>query len=264
MTDTATHATALRLATTDAGSGEPALLLVPGWCGDRTVFDALVAGAAPHRRAVSVDLPAHGESPDPGEFGTAAVVDALVATLEELGVERVVPVALSHAGWAAIALRRRLGPESVPGVVLLDWMVLGTPPGFADALAGLRSPQWRTVSDGLRAMWTAGLDIPALSSYVDSMGRYGEAHWARAGREIAAGFAEHPVPLEALGALQPCPTLHLYAQPADDAVLAAQQDYAQTHPWFEVDRLEARSHFPMFEVPEAMTERIEDFVARLG
>ena len=120
------------------------------------------------------------------------------------------------------------------------------------------------MSDGLRAMWTAGLDIPALSSYVDSMGRYGEAHWARAGREIAAGFAENPVPLEALGALQPCPTLHLYAQPADDAVLAAQQDYAQTHPWFEVDRLEARSHFPMFEVPEAMTERIEDFVARLG
>jgi pimeloyl-ACP methyl ester carboxylesterase len=263
MTDTATHATALRLATTDAGRGEPALLLVPGWCGDRTVFDALVAGAAPHHRAVSVDLPAHGESPDPGEFGTADVVDALVATLEELKVERVVPVALSHAGWAAIALRGRLGPEVVPGVVLLDWMVLGTPPGFADALAGLRSPHWQAVSDGLRAMWTAGLDIPALSSYVDSMGRYGEAHWARAGREIAAGFAEHPVPLEALAALQPCPTLHLYAQPAEDAVLAAQQAYAQAHPWFEVHRLEARSHFPMFEVPEEMAERIEQFVTRL-
>jgi pimeloyl-ACP methyl ester carboxylesterase len=265
MTGTAVPATptAQHLAVTDAGTGEPALLLVPGWCGDRSVFDALVAGAAPHRRAVSVDLPAHGDSPDPGEFGTADVVDALVATLEHLGIERVVPVALSPGGGAPRELRRGLGAHAVPGVVLLDWMVLGTPPGFADALAGLRSPQWRAVSDGLRSMWTAGLDIPALSSYVDSMGRYGEAHWARAGREIAAGFAEHPVPLEALADLQPCPTLHLYAQPADEAVLAAQQDYARAHPWFEVHRLEARSHFPMFEVPEGMAERIEAFAAHL-
>lgn len=251
------------LARTDAGTGGPALLFLPGWCGDRTVFDDLVAGAAVHRRALAVDLPGHGESPDPGDYGTEDLVDALLATIEEAGLERVVPVALSHAGWAAVSLRRRAGAAVVPGIVLLDWMVLGTPPGFAEALAALQGPGWADVSRALRSMWTADLDIPVLEEYVSSMGTYGPTHWSRAGREIAAGFGAASVPLDAIDALQPCPTLHLYAQPSDDTVLAAQQEYAEAHPWFSVERLDARSHFPMFEVPGAMATRIEQFVRGL-
>ncbi len=262
MTATTTHST--RLAVTDLGTGGPALLLVPGWCGDRTVFDPLLESASQHRRVVSVDLPAHGGSPAPGgDFTTADVVDALVATLEHLSLDTVVPVGLSHAGWAAIDLRRRLGATRVPGVVVMDWMVLGTPPGFADALAGLQSPAWADVRAGLTSMWLDGLDIPALTAYVESMKAYGEAHWSRAGREIAAQFTAQPVPLAALEALQPCPTLHVYAQPAADEVLAAQREYAATHPWFSVHRLDARSHFPMFEVPQEMVGSVESFVRSL-
>ncbi|HEY3548018.1 MAG TPA: alpha/beta hydrolase [Propionicimonas sp.] len=253
-----------RLATTVIGTGEPAVVFVPGWCGDRTVFDDLVDGTGVHRRAISVDLPGHGDSPDAGaDFATADVIDSVVAALDAAGVDRVVPVLLSHAGWTGIGLRRRLGTR-VAGLVFLDWMVLGTPPGFANALSGLQTPGWAQVRDALAAMWTSGLDNPRLLAYVDSMAGYGQAHWARAGREIAAGFDEHPVPLAAVEALQPCPALHLYAQPSDDAVLRAQEDYARSHPWFQVERLEARSHFPMFEDAGAIVDRIERFVTSLG
>jgi pimeloyl-ACP methyl ester carboxylesterase len=253
------------LASTDAGTGGPALLFVPGWCGDRSVFDGLLVRAAAHRRAVSVDLPDHGESPAPGaDFGSDEVVDALVDLVLDAGLERVVPVGLSHAGWAAIELRRRLGAERVPGVVLLDWMVLGTPPGFADALAGLQGPAWAEVRRELQAMWSTGVDVPALHDYVASMGAYGATHWSRAGREIAASFAAAPVPLDVLAALQPCPTLHLYAQPATDDHLAAQREYAAEHPWFSVCRVDARSHFPMFEVPDQLAAAIEAFTRGLG
>jgi pimeloyl-ACP methyl ester carboxylesterase len=257
-----------RTAVTDRGAPraatDPALLFVPGWCGDRSVFDGLVELASRERRAVSVDLPDHGDAPARPEVTTADVVDALVATVDALDLPTVVPVTLSHAGWAAIELRRRLGPERVPAVVLLDWMVLGTPPGFADALAGLQSPAWADVRAGLVGMWTDDLDLPDLHAYVGSMCRYGARHWQRAGREIAAGFAATPVPLDALAALGPCPTLHLYAQPADDAYLAAQQAHAATHPWFSPVRLEARSHFPMFEVPAEITREIGTFLAGLS
>ena len=261
--------TAGTLASTDTGAvrgaraDQPALLFVPGWCGDRTVFDDLLTRSDPGRRALSVDLPGHGDSPDRGDYGYAELLDALVATVERAGLERVVPVALSHAGWAALDLRERLGADRVPGIVLLDWMVLGTPPGFADALAGLRSPAWSEVRAGLFEMWTTGIEVPELHSYVAAMGGYGEAHWHRAGREIAARFAAQPVPLEALATLQPCPALHVYAQPADDAVLRAQQAFAEQNPWFEAVRLDARSHFPMFEVPDEMADAIESFVTRL-
>jgi pimeloyl-ACP methyl ester carboxylesterase len=263
-TTSSTAPAATGLAVTDLGSGGPALLFVPGWCGDRSVFGGIAARAAEHRRVVTVDLPDHGDSPARDEFSTADVVDDLVETITALGLDTVVPATLSHAGWVAIELRRRLGPDRVPAVVLLDWMVLGTPPGFADALGGLQSPAWADVRAGLAGMWTDGLDLPELRAYVDSMCRYGQRHWQRAGREIATAFADQPVPLEALAALQPCPTLHLYAQPADDAVLDAQQRYAAAHPWFAVRRLEARSHFPMLEVPDDMAAAIEAFVRGLA
>jgi pimeloyl-ACP methyl ester carboxylesterase len=267
---TADVARPTRLAYDDAGAGEPALVPIPGWCGDRTVFDPLLPTLAARRRVLSVDLPDHGGSAAvEGDFGYGEVVDSVVATLDAAGIQRFVPVALSHAGWAAGELRRRLGPERVPGLVLLDWMVLGTPPGFADALAGLQDERaWEQVRAGLFAMWTTGLDDPQLLAYVASMGRYGFGHWSRAGREIAAAFATEGSPLAALERFEErgaaCPTLHVYAQPADDAVLAAQQAYAGQHPWFQVQRLDARSHFPMFEVPDELAAAVEGFVGALA
>ena len=128
------------LAVTDRGAGGPALLFVPGWCGDR---DRLRPAARPEHRRIAARCPwtcrDHGDSPAPRRTSPPATSSTpLVATIDALGIDTVVPVGLSHAGWAAIELRRRLGAERVPGVVLMDWMVLGTPPGFADALAGLQ------------------------------------------------------------------------------------------------------------------------------
>ena len=254
------------LATDDQGTGEPALLCIPGWCGDRTVFDPIRAGLSQHRRTITVDLPDHGGSPAAGsDVDTAAVVDAMIEAVDTAGVERVVPLSLSHAGWIGIELRRRLGADRVPALVLLDWMVLGPPPGFLDALAGLQDEaSWQQVRSGLFAMWTSGIDVPALHDYVDAMGDYGFPHWRRAGREIASAFAAQGSPLAALERLDvSCPTLHLYAQPTDDALLVSQQDYASTQPWFAVRRLDAQSHFPTFEVPQDIVMAVEEFLCKL-
>ncbi len=153
------------------------------------------------------------------------------------------PVTLAHAGWLAIELRRRLGAHRVPGVVLVDWMVLGPPPGFLDALTGLQDERtWQQVRAGLFGMWTPDVDVPAVHDYVASMGEYGFAHWCRAAREIAAAFAAQSAPTAALAALdEPCPTLHMYAQPGDDAVLASQLAFAETAPPSPAVRRCARS-----------------------
>ena len=251
----------------DLGTGAPTLLLLPGWCGDRDVFDTTAAHLARQRRVLVCDLRGHGGNADQvDDFDSAQQVDDLVALLDGTGVDRVVPVALSHAGWHGIELRRRLGAERVPGLVLLDWMVLGTPPGFTDALAGLQDADtWQDVRAALFGMWTDGVDSPAVHRYVDGMAGYGFDHWRRAGREIAASFATSGTPLEALARLDDaCPTLHLYAQPADDDYLAEQRAAGAELGWFEVERLEACSHFPMLEVPGAVARHVERFVARLG
>jgi len=117
-------------------------------------------------------------------------------------LDRVVPLGLSHAGWVALELRRQLGPDRVPAVVLLDWMPIGPPPGFADALLGLQDTQaWSTVRDQLFALWTDGVDDGVVHQYVQSMGAYGYEMWSRAGRKIARSFAATPVPLAAFAEL---------------------------------------------------------------
>lgn len=258
------------MAHTDVGVGEPAALFLPGWCGGREVFDPLVACTARHRRSVSVDWRGHGGSPSSsGDFDADDLLRDALALVDQLGLQRVVPVGLSHAGWLALELRRALGPTRVPGVVLMDWMPLGPPPGFLEALTGLQdAQQWSAVREQLFAMWGAGVDAPAVHAYIASMAEYGADMWRRAGREIARSFATHEAPLAAVAALaaeqgRPCPTLHLYAQPRDEGYLAAQQDFAAGHDWFRVRRLDASSHFPCLEVPGEIAEALDDFIAEL-
>lgn len=247
----------------DQGRGEPALLFMPGWCGSRAVCGPLAAGCAAHRRTLALDWRGHGQSQAPGEdFGAKELVDDALAVIEASGAQQVVPVALSHAGWVAIELRRRLGAR-VPKLVLLDWIMLEAPPPFLAALHALQDPAlWQQTREQLFAMWTHGADIPEVSRYVhDDMGSYGFGMWSRAGREISAAYAKTN-PLRALSALEPpVPVLHLYAQPDDPAYLAAQQSLSAAHPWFQVRKLDARTHFPMLEAQAPIVVAIERFLA---
>ncbi len=140
-------------------------------------------------------------------------------------------------------------------------MFLGPTPPFMETLDGLQDrARWEAVRGELFRSWVTDLDLPALYAHIGEMAEYGFDTWARAAREIAARFAAEGSPAAALEGLEPpCPTLHVYAQPPDDDVLGPQEAYARTHPWFRVHRLEARTHFPMFEIPERLAAVIEDF-----
>ncbi|AKI98945.1 pimeloyl-ACP methyl ester carboxylesterase [Archangium gephyra] len=246
----------------DVGQGEPTLLFIPGWCTSREVFRKLAPWSSILHRALVVDLPGHGESQQPGPgFDNTTVVDTLRAVIDASGARQVVPVALSHGGWWALELRRQLGPR-IPALVLLDWLVLEPPPPFLQALKALQSPQWKQARDGLFSLWLQGVSSPDVIRFVrDDMGSFGEDMWKRAGREIEQVYTRSGSPLEALSTLSPpVPTLHLYSQPEDSAWLDAQRSFASSHPWFQVQKLPARSHFPMLELPEEMAARIGRFL----
>ena len=258
-----TSMTSTGIAYDDRGTGSTAFLFLPGWCGPRTVFEPLTDRLHESARTLAVDWRGHGDSkPADGDFGTAELVEDALAVIEDAGVAAVIPVTAAHAGWVGIELRKRLGAERVPRLVFLDWMVLGAPAPFRDALKGMAAPETtRAVVDQVTAMWVGDLQIPALTDYVALMATFPDEMWARAAREISVEFATNGVPLEAVAALDPPPpTLHLYAQPADPAFLDAQQNYASEHSWFEVEHLDAQSHFPMFELPDVIADRLRSQV----
>src|SRR5262245_57432957 len=93
----------------DEGEGGPALLLLSGWCADRTVFADLAPACSTQRRVLALDWRGHGESDPPvGDFGIAGLVEDALAVIRDANADVVVPVALAHAGWVALELKRRL------------------------------------------------------------------------------------------------------------------------------------------------------------
>lgn len=253
----------IRIEYDDLGRGEPAALMMPGWCAPRSVFDALATAAAISGRALVLDWRGTGRSDAAsGEYGEEGLVEDALAVVEASGAGAILPVALAHAGWVAIELARRL-PGRVAGIVLVDWLVAGAPPPFREALADLQDPEdWRDAVHGMFELWTRGAS-PRVTRFVrEEMGRAEFPMWARAARAISTRYRQGS-PLDALARLTPpVPTLHLCVAAPDSDVIAEQREFAADHPWFAVLPLPAASHFPMLEVPDEMAEAIGRFRER--
>ncbi len=254
----------LGLGVDDLGQGEPALLLLTGWCSSRTRWALTAPLLAAKRRVINFEWRGHGEStPASEDFGTAEMVEDALAVIAATEPQTVIPCSASHSGWVAIELRRRLG-ERVPRIVHLDWMVTEPSAAYMKLLGDLQSEQgWPEARDTLFEIWRAGDESPEIGEAVDVMSRQDAAMWIRSGREIEASYHRHGSPLKALEKLDPPPrVLHLYGQPPSADYLAAQEQFAAQHDWFEVKRLNARTHFSMLEAPHDVAAAIEAAVSR--
>ena len=193
-----TTANGIRIAYDDTGDEEPALLFLPGWCVNRSVFRDLLSRTSEHCRSLSLDWPAHGESAaSRRDFGSKELLQTAAAVIEASAADRVVPVALSHSGWVALELRRRLG-RRIPKLVLLDWLVTEAPADFLEMLPGMQSAElWKQTVEETLSMWLHGVDNPDLKRFVqEEIAAYGREMWARAAREISftpARINERPV-----------------------------------------------------------------------
>ncbi len=105
----------MRLPHDERGEGRGVVLLHAG-VADRTMWtEHLEPLAEAGYRAVALDLPGFGEAP----MGATAPWDAVLATLESLGIERAALVGNSFGG--GVALRAAvLAPERVSGLVLVS------------------------------------------------------------------------------------------------------------------------------------------------
>ena len=250
----------------DLGEGEPALLLLTGWCSSRERWAKAAPLLAEHRRVVSFEWRGHGASrPAAGDFGTAEMVQDALSVIDAAGLETVIPCSASHSGWVAIELRRRLG-ERVPAIVHLDWMVHEPSRAYMDLLSELQEPdRWPHARDMLFEIWRAGEESEAIDAAIEVMRGQSAEMWMRSGREIEASYRRAGSPLRALSAFPTVPAVsHLYGQPATPEYLDAQQQFAEEHDWYSVRRVDARTHFSMIEAPREVASEIERLAAAVG
>jgi pimeloyl-ACP methyl ester carboxylesterase len=103
-----------------AGSGEPELLFVPGWCCDHTAFQPQFDHFAGTHRVTTLDLRGVGQSDGPDEgYSIPDLADDVAAFCSTVGIERPVVVGHSLGGMIAVELAGRY-PTLPSALVLVD------------------------------------------------------------------------------------------------------------------------------------------------
>jgi pimeloyl-ACP methyl ester carboxylesterase len=102
-----------------AGAGDPHLLFLHGWCGDRSFFAPQFDHFSRSHRVVSVDLPGHGQSRAPATYTIDGLAADVAALGRQLGLGRGVLVSHSLGAMVALALTRQ-APELVSAVIMVD------------------------------------------------------------------------------------------------------------------------------------------------
>ncbi len=112
----------IRIAYQRAGTGDPPLVLVHGWCCDRSYFAPQFEHFAARHTVVSLDLRGHGASdrpaPGPGTYDVAVFADDVLAVAADAGLGR--PVVVGHSLGALVALECAARPAAVRAAVLVD------------------------------------------------------------------------------------------------------------------------------------------------
>ena len=124
----------------ELGTGAPPLVLVHGWCGDRTALAPQRQRFAREHRVISLDLPGHGLSDKPiRDYSIPALADDVAWLCTQLGLTR--PVIVGHSMGGGIALElAATRPDLVGGAVVLDTAI---------AAAGA-AREWAALSERLR------------------------------------------------------------------------------------------------------------------
>jgi pimeloyl-ACP methyl ester carboxylesterase len=133
----------LRLYYERAGSGEPELLFLPGWCCDHTAFQPQFDHFGRTHSVTSLDLRGIGRSDAPHDgYSIPGLADDVAAFCDVVGIEKPVVVGHSLGGMIAVDLGARY--PSLPGaLVLVDPGPIDPLPetvaffrGFAEQLEG--------------------------------------------------------------------------------------------------------------------------------
>ena len=239
-----------------AGAGEPALLFLHGWCGDRSFFAPQYDHFSPWHRVVAVDLPGHGTSAVPEEYAIEAFARSVAELAADLHLSRTVVFGHSIGAMVALALSQTT-PELVGAVALIDPPPLnqevwkGFAPQLIGSFSGPDGPTGRR--EFVEQMFLPTDDATRRAKIIETM--------TAVPNDIAIPLVEAIAAFDGLAVLGQCevPVLTISsAVPTNDAasLLAA-------NPSMTIGQTVGAGHFLQLEVPEQVNPMIERFLAML-
>lgn len=259
----------IKLGYDDLGQGGLAVVLMSGYCGERSMYAGVAELLSNKYRVLPTDLLGQNESSRPNyDFGANDILEALIEYVDALGLDPFIVASYAHANWLTLALRERLG-RRVRKLIWFDWLVTEPTKAFFKGLENQQKPdKWEETRDKYFDSWS-DYDSQLRKVFEKYMGSYDFDCWRRAGREIAKTWKQEGSPLKRLEAMEPIPpVVHIYSAVQGERFYGdgenyfqAQKAFSRKHPNFKVARLSStRSHMPFAENPQAVAEVIEKFI----
>ncbi len=238
------------------GRGEPPMVLVHGWGGDRSYLAPQSEFFARGHAVLALDLRGHGESGQPtpgsGRYSVDVLADDVLAVAAAAGLER--PVLVGHSLGALIGLSGAARPGALSALVMVDPAPITNERAkayFRDSAGAVRADadrSWRT-------KFAQGLFLPTDTVRRD---------------EIIAGFPAGPPGIaadiiQAMGEFDGVSVLSRATVPvlsigsAHPANAAA--DLRRACPRIMIGQTVGAGHFNQLEVPAQVNAMIEKFLA---
>jgi pimeloyl-ACP methyl ester carboxylesterase len=148
-------------------SGYPSLLFLHGLFGCAMNWHSIARHFEPDWHVIVPDLRNHGRSPHGAETGYEAMAGDVLSLMDQLGLDRVIPIGHSMGGKVALSLAQQR-PQAVERLVLADIAPVAYDNDFADIIAAFRAvvlDQLRTREEADRAM-SVHIANPAIRQYL--------------------------------------------------------------------------------------------------
>lgn len=244
------------------GNGNPALVFVHGWCGDRSFWKEQLDAFAKEHRVVRLDLGGHGKSgKDRALWSVDAMASDVEAVVRALDLKQAVLVGHSMGGPISLLVAKRM-PGRIAAVVGVDtlhnvefrWPEEQT----KQVLAGFEADFEGTVRGFLKGTFPEKTD-PALFQLVLDKA-------LAADRRMAVGLMRSLSAFDAKAALEGAkvPVRCINAAPATLYSMPTAVDVNRKHGDFDAVLMEGVGHFPMLEKPAEFNEKLRAGLAALG
>ena len=248
----------MKLSHDDAGSGDPALVFIHGWCCDRSYFAPQAARFAATHRVVAIDQRGHGKSDRAadGDYSVGAFASDVAELITDLELTR--PVLIGHSLGGVVSLATAAAhPSLIGGVVMVD----PAPIIVSDTMRSLFASVGKLVAteDG-RKQFVGGMFAPMDDSVrrqqiIDGMSSMPD--------DVAVAAIEGLVDFDGPAALRAVSALPV-ATIGSISPLNTQAEFREHNPNMLVAQTLGAGHFNQLEVPDQVNAMIEDFLRLLA
>jgi pimeloyl-ACP methyl ester carboxylesterase len=238
-----------------AGSGEPELLLVAGWCCDHTAFQPQFDHFATAHAVTSVDLRGCGRSDAPeGGYSIPELADDLAELCAAVGIEKPVVVGHSLGGMIAVEFGGRY-PSLPSALVLVEPGPIAPRPATVERLGLLAEQLEGPNGAAIRREYVHDMDARD-----ENLARWIVEHMCIPEQRVAAAVMRGVSEWDGRDPFANCtvPVLLLRDEITEDTDV---NRLRAIKPDLEVGITVGAGHFHQLEVPEQVNAMIERFLA---